>query len=189
MSGRPSREDEAVQLTESTDVRLLGTTSFESFFRTTYQRVVASITVSIGDQRAAEDAAQEAYTKALVRWSRVSEMDRPDAWVLTVAVRAARRSLTRAERGYPSERIEWLSPAASEPDGLSAGSEILSLLSPRERLAVVLRFVEDLQVSDVAEVMGCAPGTVKATLHSAMTKLRTALPNGEIECETNGEAI
>ena len=155
-----------------------GADSFEDFFSTTYQRVVAALTVSIGDQRSAEDAAQEGFAKALTRWDRVAQMDRPDAWVIKVAVRSARRSIDRAERHQ--QRLIAMTPTTA-PDEAADGlhdSGMLNALTPRERLAVVLRYVDDLTVEQTAVAMGCKAGTVKATIHSAMTKLRRDLVPG-----------
>jgi RNA polymerase sigma factor (sigma-70 family) len=52
-------------------------------------------------------------------------------------------------------------------------------LPPRQRMAVVLRFYEDLSYVRIAELMGCHVGTVKATVHRAVASLRTRLSNGE----------
>jgi RNA polymerase sigma-70 factor (ECF subfamily) len=50
--------------------------------------------------------------------------------------------------------------------------QALASLTPRQREMVVLRFHADLPVKDIAEAMGCAEGTVKATLHQALRSLR-----------------
>jgi RNA polymerase sigma factor (sigma-70 family) len=61
-----------------------------------------------------------------------------------------------------------------------AGAAVLETalrgLPPRQRLAVVLRFHADLSVREISEVMRCSEGTVKATLHSALQRLRVDLP-------------
>jgi RNA polymerase sigma factor (sigma-70 family) len=54
-------------------------------------------------------------------------------------------------------------------------------LPPRQRSAVVLRYYGDLSVDETAEVMDCAPGTVKALTSQAMASLRSLL-----EGETGG---
>ena len=51
----------------------------------------------------------------------------------------------------------------------------LADLPERQREAVVLRFFEELSVEDTAELMKCAPGTVKATVHQALRALRGKL--------------
>jgi DNA-directed RNA polymerase specialized sigma24 family protein len=61
--------------------------------------------------------------------------------------------------------------------------DALDVLAPRQRVAIVLRYLGDLQVAEVAKAMGCSEGTAKATLHTALAKLRTHLgpmerPNG-----------
>ena len=51
----------------------------------------------------------------------------------------------------------------------------LAQLTDRQRAVVVLRYVADLPLAEIAEVMGCAVGTVKATLHQALAHLRVEL--------------
>ena len=50
--------------------------------------------------------------------------------------------------------------------------DAIATLPPRQREAVVLRYLADLPLADVADAMGCALGTVKATLHQALKALR-----------------
>jgi RNA polymerase sigma factor (sigma-70 family) len=51
----------------------------------------------------------------------------------------------------------------------------LEQLAPRQRAAVVLRYLGDLSVAEVARAMGCAEGTIKSTLHTALARLRVDL--------------
>ena len=51
----------------------------------------------------------------------------------------------------------------------------LSQLGDRQRAAVVLRYFADLSLADIAAVMGSATGTVKATLHHTLDRLRIEL--------------
>jgi DNA-directed RNA polymerase specialized sigma24 family protein len=107
-------------------------------------------------------------------------MERPDGWVFIVASRGARRALARADRlngsvGHATAgAVAAPGPGEETGQGLTEGG-LLDGLTPRERLAVLLRFHEDLTLADVAQAMGCRVGTVKATLHSALNKLRAQL--------------
>ena len=60
---------------------------FAAFFDEHYEAVCRGLTVAFGDARLAEDAVQEAFTRAYVRWRRVSKMQRPAGWVYVTAVR------------------------------------------------------------------------------------------------------
>ncbi len=48
-----------------------------------------------------------------------------------------------------------------------------------QRVAIVLRYLADLPIADVASAMGCAPGTVKSTVSAALARLRVTLADGE----------
>lgn len=148
------------------------TGSFESFFDEYYEQVRRALGVAFADWALAEDAAQEAFAQAYVQWRAVSVMERPAGWVYVVALRGGRRQRSRrfahvepAEESDPAEKVV-------EREALE---ELLSRLPDRQRLAVVLRFLADLPLLDVAAAMGCAVGTVKSTLHAALTRLRVEL--------------
>jgi RNA polymerase sigma factor (sigma-70 family) len=164
---------------------------FDEFFDQHYQRVLGSLLLACGSSSDAEDAAQEAFAKAMVRWSSVERMDRPATWVYVVAVRELRRRLRRGAMQFERD-------ADVDDDGLAAidvadavvnaavVSAALAALAPRQRLAVVLRFHGDLSVRDIATAMGCSEGTVKASLHAALGHLRVSLADRDLEGASDG---
>jgi RNA polymerase sigma factor (sigma-70 family) len=160
---------------------------FEQFFREHYARVVASLRLAGGDAGAAEDAAQEAFAKAMLRWKSVSVMSRPATWVYVVAIRELRR---RRRDPWPSH--ERGANEAMLPDHASAVAtetdieRAVQSLPPRQRLAVVLRFHADLTVPEVSRAMRCSEGTVKSTLHSALDRLRGQLGDSALEGVNDG---
>lgn len=117
---------------------------------------------------------QEAFARALVRWKRIEAMQRPVGWVLIVALNEARRRLRRSR--FPAVEIipersttcDWADQATSRIGTQSA----LESLAPRQRLAIYLRYYADLPMSDISKAMDCSVGTVKATLHAAIARLR-----------------
>lgn len=146
--------------------------------------MVRALTMALGDRPTAEDAAQEAFGRAFVRWRRVSEMDRPAAWVYVVALRYARR-----HHGPPTAELP--SHAVDQPDdGLTFVvnrvliADLLALLTARQRQAVVLRYHADLSLEQVAKALGCRVGTVKATLHQSFNVLRKAMENDSRDANT-----
>lgn len=159
--------------------------SFATFFDENYAAVCRGLSVALGDALRAEEAAQEAFTRAYVRWRRVSQMDRPAGWVYVTAVRVAtRRREPRSVRAEPRS-VGDVAEVVVERESLA---EAIDDLSERQRLAVVLRYGLDLSVDDVAEAMGCAAGTVKSTLHAALARLHVSLDESlpEVERDASG---
>jgi RNA polymerase sigma-70 factor (ECF subfamily) len=144
---------------------------FDAFFAGYFDPVARALTITTGSRELAADATQEAFTKAYQRWRRVRSMDRPDGWVYVVAVRAARRAARRDRRLLAPPSSEGADPGGGVVTRVSV-RDAIATLPPRQREAVVLRYLADLPLADVAEAMGCAVGTVKATLHQALTSLR-----------------
>jgi RNA polymerase sigma-70 factor (ECF subfamily) len=153
---------------------------FEGFFDQHYGTTLRAVSLTIGNSERAEDLTQEAFARAFRRWSSVSKLERPVAWVYVVALNAERKRWRRERRTPESD-----SPGDFVPD-VAGGvlrtivvRDALDRLPPRQRAAIVLRYLADLTVADIAEVMACAEGTVKATLHQALRNLRVDLDGSQ----------
>jgi RNA polymerase sigma-70 factor (ECF subfamily) len=155
---------------------------FEAFFDAHHGRVVQVLALGWGDH-AAEDAAQEAFARALQRWSRVRRMDRPDGWVYVTAVNVLRRrhrddasdAALDVTREPPERHLD-------STEGVTTRvllRDALALLPPRQRQVVVLRYLADFSTTDVAAAMGCAEGTVKSALSQALRSLRVDLEDDD----------
>jgi len=101
------------------------------------------------------------------------------AWVLTIAHRKAldahrgraRRALPVADVAAVDARADSLPPAADEALWVAVAE-----LPPRQRSAVVLRFVADLPHSDIAAAIGCSEEAARRSLHEGLSKLRKVVP-------------
>jgi len=152
--------------------------AFEDFFREHYPVVRRALILGLGSIERAEDATQEAFVRACVRWPRVREMERPAAWVYVTAVNVAKDEGRRAGRRSPTQPRQPVATLCDETTSVIARLDIadaLEVLAPRQRLAVVLRYLASLQNDEVARAMNCSVGTVKSTLHSALKNLRVEL--------------
>jgi RNA polymerase sigma-70 factor (sigma-E family) len=152
---------------------------FEEFFSAHYSRVRRALTLAFGSAEIADDAAQEAFIRACVRWSRVRAMPRPQGWVYVTATNIGRDHVRRAGRRHDAE-TRGKAREASRDIAIAVVAhmdvtEALDRLAPRQRMAVVLRYLGDLTNEEVAQAMGCSVGTVKSTLHSALAGLRVEL--------------
>jgi DNA-directed RNA polymerase specialized sigma24 family protein len=143
---------------------------FESWYRSQHPRVLAACAALCGDLDTAREATDEAFTRALERWSSVAEMVAPGGWVQTVALNVLRRSLRR-------RRLLPL-PVAPPSDIVFPDAELWAAvrsLPHRQQTAVVLRYVHDLPEAQVAAAMSISRGTVASTLAAARSKLGRAL--------------
>ena len=139
--------------------------AFPDLFRLAYR---VSFRV-LGDRGDAEDVAQEALARCHVRWSRLR--DRPQGWVVTVATNLAIDRLRRRQRstGPVGEPIALVETHLSERIDLA---HALRRLPRRQRQVVVLRYLADWPELEVAEALGCTPGTVKSHASRGLAHLR-----------------
>jgi RNA polymerase sigma-70 factor (ECF subfamily) len=146
--------------------------SFDGFYVATRQRMVAYAYALTGDATEAQDAAQEAYARAWAHWRTVRTLDNPEAWVRKVVWRIAAnrwRHLAAAARAAirlspPAARVE----ATDDHVSLVAA---LQSIPESQRRAIVLRYVYDLTVDQVAEECAVPVGTVKSRLSRGMHAL------------------
>jgi RNA polymerase sigma-70 factor (sigma-E family) len=131
----------------------------------------------------AEDLVQECLFKVARRWPRVRRMEHPAAYARTVLVHLAlddgkhrsRRRAELAEAATASFEQHEDDTAVRVLGRVEASADLMQALAelpPRQRVALVLRYFEDLSEADVAEAMGCSVGTVKSTTSRALDRLR-----------------
>jgi RNA polymerase sigma-70 factor (ECF subfamily) len=157
---------------------------FDEFYESHFDKVARALTLAGGDREVAHDATQEAFARALRQWRKVREMDRPDGWVYVVAMNQLRDHWRRTERRRGrAPHSEFVADDTSAVATRISVRDAIATLPTRQREAVVLRYLADLSLSDIAEAMGCAVGTVKATLHQAMASMRIELDDKEDDDE------
>jgi RNA polymerase sigma-70 factor (sigma-E family) len=130
-----------------------------------------------GDPHEAEDLVQETLFKIYRRWWMLSRRGDLAGYARVALVRAFISERRRPRWRY--ERPVAALPDAAAADGLSEDRmalwAALALLAPWQRAVVVLRFWEDLSVSQVAAILGCTAGTVTSQTTRALRTLRAAL--------------
>lgn len=152
---------------------------FEEFYRDSYGRTVAVVAAITGSRHEAENAAQEAYARALARWSRLRGYGLPEVWVRKVALRIAIGSGRWLRRNLAAVRpAAKRRPAGPEPaENLQSTPLGVALLGlpMHERLVIVLHYVADLPVNLIAEECGLPVGTVQLRLVVARRHLEQQL--------------
>jgi RNA polymerase sigma-70 factor (ECF subfamily) len=156
------------------------------FERLTQQRLARAYRLAgvlLRDEQEAQDAVHDATVRAWTRWKDLRDRDRFDAWFDRIVVNSCRDRLRR-QASRRSARLH----GSNEPHGLDhlermtqreALRDALGALSMDHRIVVVLRFVEDLSVPEIAARTGSREGTVKSRLHYALRRLRAAFDEAQ----------
>lgn len=147
--------------------------------RAEHPRLVRALDLVTGDLAVAEELAQEALVRLWQRWPAVRRHDRPAAWLHRVGMNLA----ISAHRRRGAERralARAASRAATEPAGAIEAPDpvlraALARLPDGQRAAVVLRYLLDLPVADVAIALDLTPGAVRALTFRAVAALRSDL--------------
>ncbi|MCC8249036.1 RNA polymerase sigma factor [Saccharothrix luteola] len=137
-----------------------------------------------GDWHTAEDLMQASLLKLYQAWHRIEWRDNASGYARKVLLRTwldeKRRPWRRAEQR--DGELPDVADAAADPD--RAGERLwardlvhaaLLRVPPRQRAVLVLRYFEDLPVSEVAVAMGCTEGTVKSQTARGLVALRVAV--------------
>jgi RNA polymerase sigma-70 factor (sigma-E family) len=134
-----------------------------------------------GDAHRADDVVQVTITKLYTHWRRASGMANLDAYVRAMLVRTF----------LSEQRVGWVrrirlvgvaadAPVVVAPDGPDVETRAvvraaLARVAPRARAVLVLRFLLDLPVAEVAELLGCSQGNVKSQTSVGLETLRGML--------------
>lgn len=133
--------------------------------------------VLTGNRTDAEDVVQDALSRALPRWSWISRVDDPDAYVRRMVVNAHIswwRKFRRRE--VPVETVR----GGPVPSGLPAEDRdrlwrACQRLPRDQRTAIVLRFYEDLDYAEIAALTGVREGSVRSRVSRGVAALRQEL--------------
>jgi RNA polymerase sigma-70 factor, ECF subfamily len=154
-----------------------GGPSFDEFYAGTAARIVRHAYALTGDLDDARDIAQETFARAWQRWSSVSTCDSPEAWVRRVATNLAvsRWRHIRTARllaGRDAVAAAHAPEISTDTVALVAG---LRTLPQRQRTVLVLHYLADLPVQQIAAELGCPVGSVKVWLSRGRTALAAAV--------------
>ncbi len=148
--------------------------SFDDLYGATHDEIARALCLAVSHTELGQDAAAEAFTRALHHWDKVSRCANPAGWVYRVGLNWARSRLRKysRERYFDAEiRTASTPPIDVDP----ALGDALRQLSPEHRAVVVGRCFLDWSEADVADALEIPPGTVKSRLHRALAQLSTLL--------------
>jgi RNA polymerase sigma-70 factor (sigma-E family) len=165
MEARPPREENRM--------------TFEEYAAWHLPALLRFAAVLTGDRDLAQDIVQEVLGRAHVRWRKIGRLDQPDSYVRRMITNEFLSWRRRWARVIPVGQVADRAPAG--PDTATTHAERDALLAelarlPRQQQAVlVLRYYEGLSDTEIADLLGCRPGTVRGYASRALAALRIEL--------------
>jgi RNA polymerase sigma-70 factor, ECF subfamily len=175
LAGRPAGAAAALGATGDARPAPPAAGSFDDFYAAAAMRVLRHAFALTGNLADAQDVAQEAFARAWQRWGSVRGCDSPEAWVRRVATNLAisrfrrERSARTAVHDLIAENVPEISP---DTVALVAA---LRVLPERQRVVVVLHYLADLPVAQIAAELGSPAGSVKVWLARGREALAASL--------------
>jgi len=154
----------------TTGIRVTRTGSAEDDFTTLYRsqrdRLRRVAYLMTGQSAVAEEIVHDAFLRIHGRWDTI---DVPGAYLRRTVVNLClawrgRTALARERTPRPPDRVD--------PPELDETWALLERLTREQRVALVLRYYEDLPDGEIARIMGCRPATVRTRIHRALKALR-----------------
>jgi RNA polymerase sigma factor (sigma-70 family) len=146
---------------------------FGDFFRREYRRLARACLLLTGDPAEAEDLAQDALARVFARWDDIAAMDSPDGYLYRTALNLNRKRLRRL-----AVRARHVVSARASRDDVDVVEERLDVLRavaalpPGQREALVLVEWLDMDIDEVAQLIGISAVSVRGRLHRARISLR-----------------
>lgn len=157
-----------------------GLPTFEEFVAARSLHLLRLAVLLTGNGADADDLLQGVLEKALRRWRRIGRTGNHEAYVRKMLVNA---SLDRWRQlrhlGWDPVAVDRQDPGPVQDLAQVEDRQLLMrtvrALPSRQRAVVALRYWEDLSESQIAELLGCSPGTVKSHASRALASLRAEL--------------
>ena len=155
--------------------------TYEEFADSRLPALLRYAVMLTGDPHLAQDVVQETMVRVQLNWRRVARADAPERYVrrmLTNQYIDWRRGSWLSRVRLRAEPAEQVAVPGDHSQDTADRDEIwswLARLPRRQRAALVLRYYEDLPDAEIAEILGCAVGTVRASISRALATLRADL--------------
>lgn len=159
------------------------TASFEGFCEQWWPRLVRCLIAQAGDSRWAEDIAQDTMLDARDKWDQLLTYDRPDQWLLKVAIRRLRRMEAKGREGGLFSEDDGsvaadLAAVAVNDAWVDHHLDLLTAIHalPRRQAEVVaVHCMADFTLAETGQILGCSEAAAKTHMQRARRRLRELL--------------
>ncbi len=151
--------------------------AFEDFVHTNLDALYGHARFLTNSDHDAWDLVQEALARMGTRWRRIDQRDNPLGYARQVIARLAVDRLRLRARERATDIVPDRPTTPPAPAGVDPWlADALRTLPPRQRTALVLRFVDDLDFAGIAATMGGSVSTAKSQVSRGLARLREAAP-------------
>jgi RNA polymerase sigma-70 factor (sigma-E family) len=155
-----------------------GTADFDDWVAARGPALLRLAYVLTGNRADAEDAVQDALARALPRWEHIRTVGDPDAYVRRMVVNAHTswwRRWKRRESPVAELRDSAVDAPGEDFDDRRRLWLACQALPEVQRTAVVLRYYEQLEYAEIAELTGVREGSVRARVSRGLAALRQSM--------------
>lgn len=167
---------------------------FHHLYETYHHDVFNFLTYLTKNRQLAEDLSHEVYVKAIRAYSSFEGRSSEKTWLFAIAKNVSidyfRKTKVRSK--HDATFFDWdkddLKSTDKTPEQQSIDNEQMRSVFEKldsctldQRLVIIMRYFNDLSISDTAEVLGWSEGKVKTTQHRALKSLRTKVSLAELE--------
>ncbi len=162
-----------MQKKRETTIEHILLSQYEKYYRLAYSYVQ--------NEADALDVVQESAFRAIRDCHHVKNDNYLETWLYRIVINTALELLRKQKRVDTVENIETLSDVQEFSEDIQALhskwelSDILQSLPPKERTLIILRYIEDMRLEDIAQALGENLNTIKARLYRTLKKLKTNL--------------
>jgi RNA polymerase sigma-70 factor (sigma-E family) len=154
---------------------------FEEFVTARFAQLRRVSYLIVGDWQHAEDVVQSALMKVYSAWSRLERKGSLEAYTRRAVVNASISWARRPRRELPSALLPdhgVEQDSAPFDEGLARA---LNRLAPAQAAIIALRFVDDMSVAEVADLLGITEGTVKSQTSRGLLRLKDLYLSRDLE--------
>ena len=157
-------------------------TAFVRLYRSHYDEIFRYCAHRLFERTKAEDVTSEVFLKAVENFHGFKGNEHQlRCWLYRIATNAVNNHLRKTARRnrllkFAHEHSNSRDAGCEEPaDKLALLKEAVFTLKPRYQTIITLRFFENLKLTEIAEVLGSSPGTVRSQLTRALARIRKVL--------------
>jgi len=145
--------------------------SFVELCRRYYPQMLAIAHAILDDKHLAEDAAQQAFAKAVPELRRLRKPERFGAWLAAICRNVARDAAARRQINVTTRPLESLQAATESDTDVEAVRAAVNRLPRRQKEIIFLRYYDEMSYEKISAVLGISPQAVNGRLRRAKTKI------------------